>query len=118
MCHVSPGFGADFDLALVEDLASALADGLNPAIDGEDAGSGRTVWGDADGDQARVGKKELTKAGAVLVCRPADCGVDRGDELVERGGGGTRRDGSGDLRLWHLGTQRGDDKGCGEGEEN
>jgi hypothetical protein len=59
MGEVGPGFGADFDLALVEDLAAALGDCVDPVLNGEDAWGRCAVGGDADGDEAGVGEKEL-----------------------------------------------------------
>lgn len=80
--NVGPGFGADLDLVLVKDVASALAYRFNPAVYGEDACGCSAVGGDADGDQAGAGEKELAETGTVFVCRAADRGVEGGDELV------------------------------------
>ena len=76
---VGPGFTADVDLLLVEDHASVLGYSADPAVDIKDDGGGCTVRGDADGDEARIWREEGAKAGAVLVRRAADCGVDCGD---------------------------------------
>jgi hypothetical protein len=107
-----PLFGADFDLVFVEDGGAAFADGFDPAVNGEDVGRGCAVGRDADGDEAGVGEKELAEAGAIFIGRSADGGINGGDELVERCGGGTGWSGG------CLGAEGRSGQGSGESEEN
>jgi hypothetical protein len=87
MSHVIPAFGADFDLAFIEDGVSTFGYGVDPVLDGEDAGCGCAVRRDADGDETGIGREEATEAGAVLVAGAADGVIDGLDEVAEGGGG-------------------------------
>ena len=63
------------------------------------------IRGDADGNEASVGEKELAEAGAVLVSRTAHGGVYGFDEVVE----GCCGRASGDL--WGIGGLSAEDWG-------
>jgi hypothetical protein len=76
MGDVGPGLRLDLQLVLGEDRVAALGDRVDPAVDIEDDGGGRAIFGDADGDQAGIRQEEIAETGAVLVGRASDGGVD------------------------------------------
>jgi hypothetical protein len=117
MSHVIPAFGADFDLAFIEDGVSTFGYGVDPVLDGEDAGCGCAVRRDADGDETGIGREEAAEAGAIFVAGAADGVVDGLDEVAEGGG---RRAGH-DVRRRRggsLGVECGEQQGGENGYDN
>jgi len=117
MRQVRPGFPFHLELLFDHHVAAALFHRVDPILYGQHHRHGRAVFGDADGNKARIGKEERAKAGAVLVGRSAYAGIDSRDELVERGRGWAGGNLCGDFGFRFLCAKGRRKDNAGEGEE-
>jgi len=70
MGDVGPGLRLDLQLVLGEDRVAALGDRVDPAVDIEDDGGGRAIFGDADGIRRASGRKRSRKQVRSLLAGP------------------------------------------------